>query len=196
MSHAAQKHWTLEKFLVWQEGRPGRYEFVGGEPVKMMTGATARHDTIVLNVLAELRQRLKGNPCKFFTADYCIKTRHDQIRRPDAGVDCGVRDPNDLVASKPVLVVEVFSPSTRDFDRAAKLVEYKAVPSIRTILYVEPNRPEIYVFERSDDADGGWLDERRVIGLDQEVAIPALGIVLPLAEIFDGVEFVPGPLLG
>nr|WP_255699737.1 Uma2 family endonuclease [Jiella avicenniae] len=182
--------------MVWQEGRPGRYEFVGGQPVKMMTGATARHDTIVLNVLAELRQRLKGNPCKAFTADYCVRTRHDQIRRPDAGVDCGRRDPNDLVASQPVLVVEVFSPSTRDFDRAAKLVEYKAVPSIRTILYVEPNRPEVYVFERSDEALGGWLDERRVVGLGEAIAIPTLGIVLPLAEIFDGVDFVPGPLLG
>ena len=196
MSHATQKHWTIEEFLVWQEGRPGRYEFVGGEPVKMMTGATARHDTIVLNVLAELRQRLKGNPCKAFTSDLCVETLPGQIRRPDAGVDGGVRDPDDLVARKPVLVVEVFSPSTRDFDRAAKLVEYKAVSSIRTILYVEPNRPEVYVFERSDEADGAWLDERRVIGLDQEVVVPALGIVLPLAEIFDGIDFVPGPLLG
>ncbi len=105
MSRAAQKHWTIEEFLVWQDGRPGRYEFVDGEPVKMMTGATARHDTIVLNVLAELRQRLKGSPCKAFTADYCVRTQHDQIRRPDAGVDCGPREPNDLVAGKPVLVV-------------------------------------------------------------------------------------------
>lgn len=131
MGHDVKKHWTLEEFLVWQEGRPGRYEFVDGEPVKIMTGATVHHDTIVL---AELRQRLKGKPCRLFTAALCVETLPGQIRRPDAGVDCGVRDPDDLVARKPVLVLEVFSPSPRDFDRAAKLVEYKAVPSIRTIL--------------------------------------------------------------
>ncbi|MBO0904162.1 Uma2 family endonuclease [Jiella sonneratiae] len=194
MSGARQTHWTVEEFLVWQEGRPGRYEFVGGEPVKMMTGATARHDEIVLNVLAELRQRLRGNPCRPFTADLCVKTIDDRIRRPDAGVDCGHRAPTDLVAKKPVLVVEVFSPSTRDLDRAIKLTEYKAVPSIRTIFYVEPNRPEVYVFERTDD--DGWSEGRRVVGLENDVAIPALGISLPLAEIYDGITFVPGPLLG
>ena len=194
MSHAVQDLWTVEEFLTWQEGKQGRYEFVGGLPVKMMTGATARHDSIVLNVLAELRQRLKGNPCSAFTADYCIKTKSDQIRRPDAGVDCGPREPTDLVATKPVLVVEVFSPSTRDLDRATKLNEYKAVASIQTILYVEPNRPEVYLFERS--AEGSWQDERLVVGLEKEIAIPALGIVLPLGEIFDGIDFVPGPLLG
>ncbi|MBP0614643.1 Uma2 family endonuclease [Jiella mangrovi] len=196
MSHAEQQAWSVEEFLAWQEGRPGRYEFIQGQPVKMMTGATARHDNVVLNVLSELRQRLKGHPCKPFTADYCVRTIEDRIRRPDAGVDCQQDDPNALVATKPVLVVEVFSPSTRDLDRALKLTEYKAVPSIRTILYIEPNRPEVYVFERSAESETGWQDERRVVGLDKEVAIPALGIVLPLAEIFDGIDFVPGPLLG
>ncbi|WP_167591586.1 Uma2 family endonuclease [Jiella endophytica] len=196
MSHAAQEPWTVDEFLTWQEGRPGRYEFVGGMPVKMMTGATARHDDIVLNVLAELRQRLKGRSCRPFSADLCIRTSADQIRRPDAGVDCGRREPADLVAKKPVLVVEVFSPSTRDFDRAAKLTEYKAVTSIRTILYVEPNRPEVYVFERAEGPVESWQPERRVVGLENDVAIPALGIALPLAEIYDGIEFVPGPLFG
>lgn len=196
MSHVAQEPWTVDEFLAWQEGRPGRYEFVGGMPVKMMTGATARHDNIVLNVLGELRQRLKGTASRPFTSGLCIETSAGQIRRPDVGVDRGVRHPNALIASEPVLVVEVFSPSTRDYDRAAKLTEYKAVASIRTILYVEPNRPEVYVFERAEGPEESWQPERRIVGLENDVAIPALGIALPLAEIYDGIEFVPGPLLG
>ena len=71
-----------------------------------------------------------------------------------------------------------------------------AVQWLSLPLNVEPDRPEVYLFERSDEADGGWLNERRVIGLDPEIRISALGIVLPLAEIFDGIDFVPGPLLG
>ena len=193
MSEAAVRPWPVEDFLTWQEGREGRYELVGGVPVKMMTGATARHDNIVLNVLAELRLRLRGRPCRPFSADFCVETLPGQIRRPDAGVDCDQVDPDALVAREPVLIVEVFSPSTRDFDRAAKLAEYKAVPSVRTILYVEPNRPEVYVFERGT-ADA-WA-ESRVIGLDNSVGVPALGLDLPLAEIFDGIGFSerPGPV--
>ncbi|MEX6506317.1 Uma2 family endonuclease [Jiella sp. M17.18] len=186
MSEAAGRRWSVEAFLAWQEGREGRYELVAGTPVKMMTGATVRHCDIVLNVLGELRQRMKGKPCRPFTADLCVQTSDWQVRRPDAGVDCGKRDADDLIAREPVLIVEVLSPSTRDFDRVGKLAEYKAVPSVRTILYVEPNRPEVYVFERG--AYGAW-QESRVTGLEASVVVPALGIDLPLAEIFDGIAF-------
>ncbi|WP_206452954.1 Uma2 family endonuclease [Aurantimonas marina] len=192
MSQAAARHWSVEEFLAWQLGRPGRFELVGGFPVEMMAGASARHDNIVLNILAELRQRLRGNPCKPFTAQFCIETLPGQVRRPDAGVDCNQTDPDALIANEPVLVIEVFSPTTRDFDTAGKLAEYKAVASLRTILYVEPNRPEVFVFERNED--GEWI-ESRLAGMDTAAPVPALGIDLPLAEIFDGVEFPTGPYL-
>lgn len=192
MSQAAARHWSVEQFLAWQLGRPGRFELVGGFPVELMAGASARHDNIVLNILAELRQRLRGNPCKPFTADFCIETLPGQVRRPDAGVDCSQTDPDALIAKEPVLAVEVFSPTTRDFDTAGKLVEYKNVASLRTILYVEPNRPEVFVFERNEDRE--W-HEGRVAGMETAAPIPALGIELPLAEIFDGVEFPTGPYL-
>ncbi|MEC5291083.1 Uma2 family endonuclease [Aurantimonas sp. C2-6-R+9] len=192
MSQAAARHWSVEEFLAWQLGRPGRFELVGGFPVELMSGATIRHDDIVLNILAELRQRQRGKSCRPFTADLCIETLPGQIRRPDAGVDCGPRDPDGLIASDPVLVVEVFSPTTRDFDTAGKLTEYKAVASLRTILYVEPNRPEVFVFERNED--GEWI-ESRLAGMETAALVPVLGIELPLAEIFDGVEFPTGPYL-
>jgi Uma2 family endonuclease len=58
------------------------------------------------------------------------------------------------------------------------------------IMIVEPNAPEVVIWSRGQDR--GWV--RRIIeGIDSAVDIPSLGITLPLAEIYDGVEFPVRP---
>ena len=188
MAQTALKPWTLVEFFAWQERQEDRYELVGGQPSKMMAGASNRHDRIVLNLLLSLGNRLRGSHCIPFTGDGAVVTRPGQIRRPDAGVDCGHRDPDGYTAADPKLIVEVLSPSTRDFDTFEKLEEYKALGGLDHILYVEPNRAEAAFWSRRDG--GGWARER-IEGIDAVAEMPKLGISLPLAEIYDGIELPP-----
>ncbi len=188
MSEPAQKPWSVEAFFAWQEGRVERYELVNGFPVRMMTGARNVHDDIVVNVLAELRTQLRGSGCRPFTADGSVETRPGQIRRPDVGVDCGQRDPNDYKAALPRLIVEVLSPSTRDFDTFGKLDEYKEVASLEHILLIEPNTPLVVMWFR--DAGRLWR-ERRSEGLDANVDLPELSLTLPLRAIYEGINLAP-----
>jgi len=157
-----------------------------------MAGARNVHDDIVVNVLTEFRNQLRGTGCRPFTGDGSIETTPGQIRRPDIGVDCGYRDPNGLTASSPRLVAEVLSPTTRDFDTIGKLEEYKSVASIVRILVIEPNAPEVIVWSRNDDK--GWL---KVIlsGLDQLIEMPEIGVKLAMANIYDGIQFPARPRL-
>ncbi|MGX7705056.1 Uma2 family endonuclease [Methylobacterium sp. Gmos1] len=192
MSEPAPRRWSVQEFFAWQERQDERYELVGGVPVCMMAGARNVHDDIVVNLVAEFRTRLRGTPCRPFTGDGSVETLPGQIRRPDLGVDCGTRDPNGLVAAEPRLIVEVLSPSTRDFDAFDKLEEYKSVGSLAVILLVEPNAPEIALWRR--DADGAW-HRRLVAGLDQTIDLPELGTSVALADIYDGVVFPPRPRL-
>ncbi len=113
MSDPARQPWTIDRFFAWQAGQTDRYELVGGFPVRMMAGARNVHDDIVVNLLAELRGQLRGTGCRPFTGDGSVETLPGQIRRPDVGVDCGIRDPNALKAALPRLVIEVLSPTTR-----------------------------------------------------------------------------------
>jgi Uma2 family endonuclease len=124
MTAAAPRRWTVEEFFAWQERQPERYELVDGFPVRMMAGAKNVHDDIVVNVLAELRNQLRGGGCRPFTSDGSVETKPGQIRRPDIGVDSGRRDPHATKATSPRVVVEVLSPTTRDFDTIGKLEEY------------------------------------------------------------------------
>jgi Uma2 family endonuclease len=192
MSDPARQAWTIEHFFAWQARQPERYELVGGFAVRMMAGARNVHDDIVVNILAELRTRLRGTGCRPFTGDGSLETLPGQIRRPDAGVDCGQRDPNGLKAASPRMVAEVLSPTARDYDTFEKLPEYKQVESLEHILVIEPNAAEVVVWSRS--ADRTWA--RQVVeGLDATVPLAAIGVTLAMAEIYDGVAFPARPRL-
>jgi Uma2 family endonuclease len=158
----------------------------------MMAGAKNVHDDIVVNVLAELRNQLRGGGCRPFTSDGSVETKPGQIRRPDVGVDCGRRDPNATKATSPRVVVEVLSPTTRDFDTIGRLDEYKLIESLARIIVIEPNAPEVIIWARG--ADRSWRKAVRQ-GLDQEIDMPEIGVTLPLKEIYDGVEFPARPRL-
>jgi Uma2 family endonuclease len=192
MTDAAPRRWTVEEFFAWQERQPERYELVDGFPIRMMAGAKNVHDDIVVNVLAELRNQLRGGDCRPFTSDGSIETKPGQIRRPDVGVDCGKRDPNATKATSPRVIVEVLSPTTRDFDTIGKLEEYKLVESVERIVVIEPNAPQVITWVR--EGDGSWRKDIRQ-GLDQEIEMQEIGATLPLAEIYDGVEFPARPRL-
>lgn len=184
MAEPARRRWTMDAFLAWQEGRAERYELVDGEP-RLMAGASNLHDDIVVNLLTELRVQTRGGPCRPFTGDGAVETYPGQIRRPDVGLDCGRRDPEARLAAKPRLVIEVLSPSTRDFDAFEKLEEYKRTAGIDVVLLVEPNRPLVVVWTRADE---GW---RRALveGLDDAVDLPDLGVRLAMTAIYADVAF-------
>lgn len=192
MSDRALKPWTIDAFFAWQSRQAERYELVNGFPDRMQAGARNVHNDIVINILGELRTRLRGSGCNPFNGDGSIETIPGQIRRPDAGVDCGSRNPDAFKATTPRMVAEVLSPTTRDFDTYDKLAEYKQVESLDTILIVEPNAPDVTVWSRGEGR--AWV-RCSVEGLDAHVDMPTLGIILPLAEIYEGVEFPVRPRL-
>jgi Uma2 family endonuclease len=104
-------------------------------------------------VVAELRNQLRGRDCRPFTRDGAIETKPGQIRGPDIGVDCERRD-NATKAASPRVVIEVLSPTTRDFDTIDKLEEYKMVGSLTRIVVIEPNAPEVIVWTRGEAGTG------------------------------------------
>src|SRR4051812_24703928 len=153
MLDKVRQRMTPEEFYAWQETMDERYELVDGYPVprcpdiEMMTGASRRHDQIVFNIHGELRNQLRGGPCRGFSADTAVRTPEGR-RRPDAGVECGALDDQSFEAGEVRMVVEVLSPSTRDLDTFGKLDEYKAIDSIDHILLVEPNAPQAILWSR------------------------------------------------
>lgn len=191
MSEHAIRRMTADEFLDWGLSQPMRYELVDGVPVAM-AGAKRRHDRIVMALHAILVQRLAGHACVAFSADTAVRIPSGNIRRPDAGIDCGRFDDNATAADAPYLVVEVLSPSTRDFDMFGKLDEYKTVPSLRHIVIIDPDTPQAYHWSRA--TDGGWGHEL-LEGLEAAITLPEIPCALDLATLYAGLTFQPRPRL-
>ena len=84
------------------------------------------------------------------------------------------------------MVFEVLSPSASCTDRIGKNREYRDTPSIFRYVMLEQSRAAATVFERNG-AD--WVGHL-VLG-EADLALPEIGITLPLTELYDGVTFLP-----
>ncbi|MBV8508495.1 MAG: Uma2 family endonuclease [Alphaproteobacteria bacterium] len=92
---------SLDEFLAWEREQPERYEYAGGV-VTMMTGGSAAHVTIALNLAVALRHALRGTGCRPFGSDMKV-IANDTARYPDVSVTCrplGDRDDNISAAER------------------------------------------------------------------------------------------------
>ena len=182
MPALARRPMTVDDFLHRYSGIEGRWELVRGVPV-MMAGGTIRHGDVAANVLTALRNKLRGRRCKAFGSDVGIQVDIEQYRLPDVSVLC---DPRDIEVDElqrahfPKVLVEVFSPSTAEADRGAKLLEYRRIPSVEAIVHVDPVLETVELYERTGPRE--W----RETPLPRSSAIPleAIGVTLTAEDVF------------
>ena len=171
-------------FLAWVEGREGRYELAGGR-VLMMTGSTMGHGLVVGNLFELLRTRLDRKRWVVVT-EFGVDVGPRTIRYPDVVVDNPGAKRKDLTAKAPALVAEVLSPSTMTIDLGDKAAEYLRLPSLVAYLVLAQDEVKAWVYIRGSDQ---FPAPQVVSGADAPIKIPALGIELPLADIYAGIEF-------
>jgi Uma2 family endonuclease len=164
-----------------------KHEYVGGV-LYATAGGRNVHNTIGVNITGELRARLRGRPCRPFNSDTKIRVKsagHMRFYCPDASVSCRPNSPEDTYQDEPAVLFEVLSRGTRRIDDGEKKDAYLSIPSLNVYALVEQSSPTIVVFRRTD---AGVVREV-YHGLDAALPLAEIGIELPLAEIYDTIEF-------
>ncbi len=174
----------VDDFLAWIQGQRERYEFVGGRLV-MMAGGSEDHNDIQVNLLAALKRRLRGGPCKPNGSDLLVRIDERTGRFPDASVTCG-REGRSYVTA-PVAVFEILSPASELADRTEKRRDYQRLASLRHYVLIAQDAPRIEAYSRGRRS---WRFEE-LEGLDAVLSLEAFGIELPLAEIYEGLSLAP-----
>ncbi|HMR30440.1 MAG TPA: Uma2 family endonuclease [Geminicoccaceae bacterium] len=176
---------SLDAFLDWEERQRERYELVGGV-VRMMSGGTEDHDRLSINLIALMRNALRGSPCYVHGANLKVVSREAGASTyPELFVRCGPRSGKRTRIEDAVVVFEVLSPRTAKDDLTRKRRAYQAIPSMRLIAYVSQDEPRIDLVRREPGAS--WIDEE-ISGLASTLEIAALGISLPLSEIYEDTD--------
>lgn len=178
---------TLADYLAAERLSPSKHEFADGQ-ILVMAGGSPRHNRIETNTARALGRLLQGRPCFEMTSNQRIATGDGLYTYADGSVfRGGMTVGPDQTATDPVLLVEVLSDSTRDYDRGEKLERYRSIPSLQHVLLVEQRSVDVELWSRTAE---GW---RRAVYVapDAAVPLPALGIDLPIADLYDGAERFP-----
>lgn len=85
----------------------------------------------------------------------------------------------------PQLVVEVLSDGTAAFDRGQKFEAYRSLGSLTAYLLLDQDRPHADLFLRN--AAGLWV--LNPIGADETIPLAAWADGLPIADVYEGVDF-------
>ncbi len=181
MPCAAERLMSLDEFLAWEREQPERYEFANGV-VTMMTGGSAAHVTIAMNIGFALRQALRGRGCRPFGSDMKV-IANGTVRYPDVSVVCQPIDDRTDRIVEPVVIIEVASPTTERLDRGRKKFDYFATPSVRQYAIVAQDERLIDLYTRSD---AGWVNE--IIAGDAVLNLSSVGVALRLDAIYEDTE--------
>jgi Uma2 family endonuclease len=156
-----------------------------------MIGGTYAHARIQMSLLRSLGNRLDGRPYKAVGSQLKVQTANG-VRYPDAFV-IGSPIPLDAtVARDPVVIFEIMSPTTANDDLGVKKAEYQALPSVQSYVVLQQTHRSAQVFRRivetaaDDEKSGEWTFEF-IVGPDAMIALPEIGVTIPLVEIYDGV---------
>ena len=184
MSAVRQEPMSLEAFLDWESRQDMKYEFDSFQPVAM-TGASAEHAAIQGNLMFAIGARILVGPCRMYGSDLKVLVA-GSIRYPDAFVICTPVPRGTFVITDPVIVFEILSPSTATTDLFEKNREYRATPSIQRYVILEQARPAATVYSRAGDL---WVTD--FVSGEGELALPEIGVVVPLPALYRDVLFPP-----
>lgn len=169
---------TAAEFLEMDFGTDKKFELDNGV-IYMMTGGTEAHAWVQGNIFVWLRTRLRGTGCRPYGPDMALRISDIDVRYPDISIYCDQPPREDLSGAKlldnPTVIIEVLSPSTTTFDQGTKLEEYRAIPSVRTIAFVDPVNELCRTMERQ--SKNGWLDH--MFSGERGIPIPAPGPAHP-----------------
>lgn len=190
MLAAEQTRFTEDEYFERERRSEAKHELVNGLFVAM-AGASPKHNAVAVNVATALKTRLRGQRCMVFNSDQRVHVEATGLYTyPDVTVACdGLRFhpkyPDTLV--NPKILVEVLSSSTEAYDRGAKFAHYRAIPSfVEYVLVSQEEEEKVEHYRRLDT--GQWiLTEYKG---DASLELPALGLSIPLAEIYEGLELL------
>lgn len=182
------KRMSVAEYLAFERANEGKHDYVDGE-VFAMTGASQTHNLICSYTIAALINKLGDKPCQVYPSDMRLKVSATRYSYPDISVVSGepefLDDTFDTLLN-PILLIEVLSPSTENYDRTDKFRQYRKLDSLQEYLLIAQNLAHIESYARQPDNTWSLTD---VDGLDAQVTLVSLGIALLLADIYKKVTF-------
>ncbi len=171
-------------YLETESAAEYKSEYYHGEAFAM-TGASFNHNLIATNIASALHLALKESGCFVLSSDMKIQVdREKHYAYPDISVICGdveFANGRDDAVANPIVIVEILSESTKDYDRGTKFAAYRGIKSLRDYIVVDQYEYRVEHYHKNDI--GQWvLDDYKK--LNEFFSIRSVKTELSLATIY------------
>ncbi len=184
-----KRSYTPEEYLELEEAADYKSEYRDGEIVPM-TGGTTNHNKIALNFAANLKFALRGQDYDIYIGDVRLWIpRYRQYTYPDVMVIQGepiYTGTSTTTVMNPLLIVEVLSKSTKNYDLGDKFIYYRSIPEFKEYILIDQTK--YHVMQYTKTLEGRWLlteyeSEEMIIELS------SIKFQINLKEIYEKVNF-------
>jgi Uma2 family endonuclease len=185
------KYYTPAEYLELEEKANYKSEYFEGE-IFAMSGGSTNHNRIAVSICTLLDVAFEGKPCEVFSSDVRLLVQANGLYTyPDVMVVCGsvdyAEDRNDTITN-PIVIFEVLSKSTRDYDRGKKFERYRELASLQDYLLIDQAR--VYIEHYHKVENGRW-----VLTLfnnpDTLLTLSSIGVNLAVSRIYHKVVWPP-----
>ncbi len=179
---------TVEEYLAGEELSDTRHEYWNGHIVAMARGSPT-HADIISNINASVKSKIRHSGCYIRSSDQRVRTTPNGLYTyPDLVISCKSEFDRTTLLN-PIVLIEVLSESTGDYDRGSKFERYSKIPSFREYVCVAQDR--VYIEHHVRDLANSeiWM-LRRLERLSEQVTIklPCGHVDIAMGEIYDDLE--------
>ena len=179
---------SIEEYLEMEQSSIEKHEYYKGE-IFAMSGAKMPHNTISKNLLGTLFTMLKGKKCQPYGSDVRIHIESNTLfAYPDISIICDeviTRNNDDINVLNPVVIIEILSHSTKNYDRGEKFKLYRDIPTLKEYILIDSESIHIETF-RLNEKNHWELEEYNFVA--EELYVKAINEKILIADIYEGVK--------
>jgi Uma2 family endonuclease len=177
-----------EEYLALEIVSETRNEYINGEIIPM-AGGMPNHNRIVRNLCTSLTVGLRGQLYEVFVVDQRLWIPQQGIYTyPDVMVVSGdliLQEGRQDTITNPILIIEVLSKSTRNYDQAPKFAFYRSLPTFQEYLLVDQHHYSVQHYVKIGVKK--W-EFQEYDTLEEEIEFSTVPCAISLTDIYDKVD--------
>jgi len=183
-------HYTPEEYLELEEKSDCKNEYRNGEIINM-AGGTTNHNKLAGNFYFYLNLALNDLNYEVYISDVKLWIpKYRQFTYPDLMViesEPIYYGNNTTIITNPLLITEVLSKSTKDYDQGDKFLYYRSIPQFKEYILIDQTKH--YVMQYVKNNENQWfLTEYETE--DAVLNVASIKLKLPLKELYKKVNLL------
>jgi len=202
------RKYSVEEYYAFEDASIDKHEFYDGvirdmegnivsdeEIEKAKTsgidksGNNFQHIIVTGNLLYALNEKFKHTSCLACNRDLRIYVeKHSFPTCPDISIFCDEPislNNDDRIFLNPIIIFEVVSSTTRDYDKGSKFNLYRGIPTLKGYILVEPELVDVEAWHINKD---GFWELREYKNIDDILTLNSIKASLLLRDIYERTE--------